>query len=80
MVQHIALKLLTQERTNEHGVKAQRIRAGWGHNYLLSVLGIEMRWPWECALWECALLILNSILSGILLEVLKHYLGNQCIS
>jgi predicted transposase YbfD/YdcC len=40
MLRQIAVNLLTQERTNKHGVKAKRNRAGWDNDYLLTVLGI----------------------------------------
>jgi predicted transposase YbfD/YdcC len=40
MLRHIAVNLLKQERTNTHGVKAKRNRAGWDNGYLLTVLGI----------------------------------------
>lgn len=34
----IALNLLKQERTNKHGLKTKRLRCGWDHDYLLTVL------------------------------------------
>jgi predicted transposase YbfD/YdcC len=40
MLRHIAVNLLKRERTNKHGVKAKRNRAGWDNDYLLTVLGI----------------------------------------
>jgi predicted transposase YbfD/YdcC len=40
MLRHIAVHLLKQERTNTHGVKAKRNRAGWDNDDLLTVLGI----------------------------------------
>lgn len=40
MLRHIALNLLKQEQTSQHGVKVKRNRAGWDNDYLLTVLGI----------------------------------------
>jgi predicted transposase YbfD/YdcC len=40
MRRHSALNLLTQEKTNRHGMKVKRNHAGWDHDYLLTVLGI----------------------------------------
>jgi predicted transposase YbfD/YdcC len=40
MLRHIALNLLKQEKTNRHGVKVKRNRAGWDNDYLQTVLGI----------------------------------------
>lgn len=34
----IALNLLKRERTNKHGIKTKRLRCGWDHDYLLTVL------------------------------------------
>lgn len=34
----IALNLLKHERTNKHGIKTKRLRCGWDHDYLLTVL------------------------------------------
>jgi predicted transposase YbfD/YdcC len=42
----IALNLLKQAKTSRHGVNVKSNRAGWDNNYLLTVLGIEMRSPW----------------------------------
>ena len=39
-LRQIAVHLLTHERTHQHGVQAQRNRAGWDHDDLLTVLGI----------------------------------------
>jgi hypothetical protein len=36
----MALNLLKQEKTNRHGMKVKRNRAGWDNDYLLTVLGI----------------------------------------
>jgi predicted transposase YbfD/YdcC len=35
---HIALNLLTQERTEKLGIKNKRLAAGWDHDYLLRVI------------------------------------------
>jgi predicted transposase YbfD/YdcC len=40
MLRHMALNLLKQARTNRHGIKAKRNRAGWDNDDLLTVLGI----------------------------------------
>jgi predicted transposase YbfD/YdcC len=32
-LRHLALNLLTQEKTNRHGMKVKRNRAGWDHDY-----------------------------------------------
>jgi predicted transposase YbfD/YdcC len=45
-LRHMARNRRKQERTNRHGIKGQRNRAGWDNDYLLTVLGIEMRLPW----------------------------------
>lgn len=34
----IALNLLKRESTNKHGIKTKRLRCGWDHDYLLTVL------------------------------------------
>ncbi len=34
----IALNLLKREQTNKHGIKTKRLRCGWDHDYLLTVL------------------------------------------
>ncbi len=38
VLHHIALNLLTQERTERLGIKNKRLAAGWDHAYLLRVL------------------------------------------
>ncbi len=38
LLRHIALSLLKQEQSLQVGVKNKRLRAGWDHDYLLSVL------------------------------------------
>jgi predicted transposase YbfD/YdcC len=40
LLRPIAFNLLTPEQTNRHGLKVKRNRAGWDHDYLLTVLGI----------------------------------------
>lgn len=38
LVRHIALNLLTQEKSSKGGVKAKRLKAGWDNDYLAKVL------------------------------------------
>lgn len=38
ILQHIALNLLKQERTEKLGIKNKRLAAGWDHDYLLRVI------------------------------------------
>lgn len=40
MLRPMALNLLKQEKTNRHGMKVKRNRAGWDNDSLLTVLGI----------------------------------------
>ncbi len=43
LVRRIALNLLKQESTHQHGISCRRKTAGWDHQYLLKVLTADQR-------------------------------------
>jgi hypothetical protein len=46
-VRRLALTWLKQEMTAKIGIKAKRLMAGWDEKYLLGVLKIQIRLPWD---------------------------------
>ena len=40
IIRHIALNLITAEKTSKVGVKIKRLKAGWDNDYLLRILGV----------------------------------------
>ena len=40
LLNRIALNILRQDTNSKRGIKGKRLKAGWGHAYLLSLLGI----------------------------------------
>ena len=41
-LRRLALNLLQREHTKRRGIKGKQLNAGWGHAYLLRLLGVEV--------------------------------------